>query len=43
MKRRFTEEQIIVILQEVEAGVKVKDLLMSQNRPTIAGRVKVVA
>jgi len=26
MKRRFTEEQIIGILKEAEAGLKVKDL-----------------
>ena len=27
MKRRFTEEQIIKILKEAAAGVKVKDLV----------------
>ena len=31
MKRRFTEEQIIGILQEAEAGVKVKDLCRQHN------------
>lgn len=31
MKRRFTEEQIIVILKEAEAGVKVKDLCRQHN------------
>jgi putative transposase len=31
MKRRFTEEQIIGILQQAEAGVKVKDLCRQHN------------
>ncbi len=31
MKRRFTEEQIIGILKEAEAGVKVKDLCREHN------------
>ena len=31
MKRRFTEEQIIGILNEAEAGVKVKDLCRQHN------------
>lgn len=31
MKRRFTEEQIIGILGEAEAGVKVKDLCRQHN------------
>ena len=31
MKRRFTEEQIIGILNEVEAGLKVKDLCRKHN------------
>jgi len=31
MKRRFTEEQIIGILHEAEAGVKVKDLCRQHN------------
>lgn len=31
MKRRFTEEQIIGILSEAEAGVKVKDLCRQHN------------
>jgi len=31
MKRRFTEEQIIGILKEAEAGLKVKDLCRQHN------------
>ncbi len=31
MKRRFTEEQIIGILKQAEAGVKVKDLCRQHN------------
>jgi len=31
MKRRFTEEQIIGILHQAEAGVKVKDLCRQHN------------
>ena len=31
MKRRFKEEQIIGILKEAEAGVKVKDLCRQHN------------
>ena len=31
MKRRFTEEQITGILNEAEAGVKVKDLCRQHN------------
>jgi len=31
MKRRFTEEQVIGILKEAEAGLKVKDLCRQHN------------
>ena len=31
MKRRFTEEQIIGILSEAEAGVKVKNICRQHN------------
>ncbi len=31
MKRRFTEEQIIGILHQAEAGIKVKDLCRQHN------------